>query len=160
VRVLAEAIETPKGLVAAAEPAIVPTSSGEQLIVIESRSAGPISLSGGADGVGAIASLLYADVLRGATTLLPPHSKPIAAEDLRTHWWLVLSRPAGLDVVASFCHAHEIQQAEVPRQPSAVERLVGVRASVGKIGELLSRVAGRSLSVEVVRWAREGESTV
>jgi homoserine dehydrogenase len=160
-RMLAELIHTPKGLIASVEPVIVSPRSplvaahGESVVAVQSRSAGTILLRGQEQGSSATASLLLADLLRDAgrpiLPIAPPRSAP---EDLRLHWWLVRSTEAAHDVIASFCHAHDLEQGSVTVGTGSTPRLLSVRATSRGLHELLTRLGGRGFSAQWIRWER------
>lgn len=161
VRMLAEVIDTPKGLVAAVEPVVVSPRSplvaahGESVVTVESRSAGTVLLRGQETGASATASLLFADLLRtGSAPALPATSPRCAPEDPRPHWWLLLAPEAGHDVVASFCRAHDLDQGGITTAAGSSPRLLSVRATSRSVNELLTRLNGRGFTANWIRWER------
>ncbi|HEX8391343.1 MAG TPA: homoserine dehydrogenase [Longimicrobium sp.] len=94
-RLVAESVETESGVVAAVEPVIVPlagplgrTRGEENVVLIESRSNGGITLSGPGAGGGPTASSLLADLVRGAGRLARPAAEPpVPVNDTREHRW-------------------------------------------------------------------------
>jgi homoserine dehydrogenase len=161
VRMLAEIIDTPKGLIAGVEPVIVSPWSplvaahGESVVAVQSRSAGTILLRGQEQNASATASLLLADLLRtGSPPALPATSPRIAPEDPRLHWWLLLAPEAAHGVTASFCQAHDLEQGTITTTAGSSPQLLSVRASSRSIGELLTRLSGRGFSAHWIRWER------
>jgi homoserine dehydrogenase len=152
VKFVAEAVETPEGVVASVEPTLVAASGalasaedGRAVIEIESRLAGTIVGQGrGVDGV-VMANMLFADLLRDAipaSHLMPLPSPSMARTtpaDQRELRWLMLLPREGMTALDDACCAGGIAWEEVfsttrPRArsivafcctPAAVETLVG-----------------------------------
>jgi homoserine dehydrogenase len=99
-RLVAEAVDTGDGIVAAVEPVIVPAGSElgrvrdeVNAVLIDSRWNGRIRLSGPGAGGGPTASALLGDVLRSASrTRRPRASAPAPADDAREHRWAISVR--------------------------------------------------------------------
>ncbi|MBB4636307.1 homoserine dehydrogenase [Longimicrobium terrae] len=94
-RLVAEAVQTEAGVVAAVEPVIVPSAGAlgrtrgeENVVVIESRANGGVALSGPGAGGSPTASSLLADLVRGAGRLpRPAPVAPLSVADTREHRW-------------------------------------------------------------------------
>jgi len=96
-RLVAEAVDTGGGIVAAVEPVIVPATSDlgrardeENAVVIESRWNGRVRLSGPGAGGAPTASALLGDMLRSAgRTARPRAISRVSVEDGREHRWVI-----------------------------------------------------------------------
>jgi len=166
VKLVAEAVETPDGVVASVEPMLVPASgalasAGDErsVIEIESRLAGTIVEQGqGVDRV-ATANMLFADLLRDGTPV--PHLLPLpspaisrarAPADPRELRWLMLLPREGITALDDACCAGGVGWEEIfsTTRPRA-RSIVALCCPPAVLGTLVGRLEGAGLRPKWIR---------
>lgn len=187
-RLVAECVRTPEGIVAAVEPIAVAADSelgrvtGERnVVLVESASAGTVTLGGAGAGGTPTAGALLADVLRGAAG--PVHQRAVrdaadrdgadeddaraaharaADADPRVLRWLVApARPAAGDdgwaLPALRAAAREVGATELPgprvaRWRAGAGPTLAVHTTRARLDALVERAQAAGLAVTVLRY--------
>jgi homoserine dehydrogenase len=163
VKLIAEAVSTSLGVVAAVEPVVVDANSAMSsvrdegnLVEIWSWSAGVIQLQGTDAGGLATATALYADLLRPAAPVRPIERRIVpAVPDPRELRWLVMVPEAGDAVLQTFCRTHRLAcEGMLKTARPRARSLTAVRCTVALLEGLLTELEGAGVQARWVRWEK------